>query len=116
MTKTIISEISKREVKVYDMVTLPTNSAEQLFNLMNDVCDEIELCGNPNFTNYRLNQFRWLYFQLEKGLKYQVMVDGIKQVLIKNFPVSVLKIVNKTIDCSYHKSPIYIEYNVYNKK
>ena len=111
--KVIIGEISNREVKVFEEIYIPVISVKQLSKFINNVIIEIEDTGNRSFNNYRLKQFKWLSKKLKSSLKSEKFNHkGHECVSIKNYPVSIFNMVDRTFQYSFYDNSKYsdIEY------
>jgi hypothetical protein len=111
--KVIISEISNREVNVFEEMYLPVISVEQLSHFIGNVIFEIEECGNNNFTYYRLKQLKWLLKKLKSSLKSgKFNYKGKECVSVKNYPVSIFNLVDNIFQNSFYDGSKYsnIEY------
>ncbi len=111
--KVINSEISSREVKVFEEIYIPVISVEQLSQLIGKVIFEIEECGNDNFSSYRLKQLKWLLNKLISSSKSEKFnYKGKECVSVKNYPVSIFNLVDNILQNSFYDGSKYsnIEY------
>jgi hypothetical protein len=108
----IISDISNREVKVFEETYIPLISVKKISEFIDYSIQEVE-DGNTNFSKYRLKQLKWLSKKLKSSLKSEKFdYKGRECVSIKNYPVSIFNLVDRMFQYSIYDVSKYsdIEY------